>query len=69
LYAQLLVKVRPGLPHVEIDSNLKEKLKAAMEKRYNRNLKALDLSQFHTDPGERMVIHIQNTYLPSYLTD
>jgi hypothetical protein len=32
LYAQLLVKVRPGLPHVEIDSNLKEKLKAAMEK-------------------------------------
>jgi nuclear RNA export factor len=64
LYAQLLVKVRPGLPHIEFDSSLKEKLKAAMEKRYNCNLKALDLSWFHADPGERMVIHIQNTHLP-----
>jgi nuclear RNA export factor len=57
--------VRPGLPHVEFDSNLKEKLKAAMEKRYNRNLKALDLSRFHADPGEKMVIRIQDTHLPS----
>jgi PIN domain nuclease of toxin-antitoxin system len=65
LYAQLLVKVRPGLPHVEFDSNLKEKLKAVMEKQYNCILKALDLSRFHADPGERMVIRIQNTHLPS----
>ncbi|XP_021921286.1 nuclear RNA export factor 1-like [Zootermopsis nevadensis] len=47
---KLLVKVRPGLPHVEIDSTMKEKIKAAMIKRFNVNLKALDLSRFHTDP-------------------
>jgi hypothetical protein len=55
LYAQLLVKVRRGLQHVEMDSAMKEKLKAAMVKRYNANFKALDLSRFHANPGERMV--------------
>lgn len=50
------MKVRPGLPHVEIDSTMKEKIKAAMIKRFNVNLKALDLSRFHTDPGKRMLI-------------
>jgi nuclear RNA export factor len=47
---KLLVKVRPGLPHVVIDSTPKEKIKAVMDKRYNINLKAFDLSRFHTDP-------------------
>jgi hypothetical protein len=28
-----------------------------MVKRYNANLKALDLSRFHTDPGERMAVY------------
>jgi hypothetical protein len=42
---------------VELNSTLKEKIKAAMVKRYNGNLKALDLSRFHTDPGERMVVY------------
>jgi PIN domain nuclease of toxin-antitoxin system len=41
---------------MELSSTLKEKIKAAMVKRYNANLKALDLSRFHTDPGERMVV-------------
>jgi hypothetical protein len=48
--------VRPELPHIEINSTMKEKLKAVMDKRYNANLKALDLSRFHEDTGERMVI-------------
>jgi hypothetical protein len=39
-----------------MDSAMKEKLKAAIVKRYNANLKALDLSRFHADAGERMVI-------------
>jgi nuclear RNA export factor len=50
------VKVQRGLPHVEIDSTLKEKIKVAMVKRYNVDQKALDLSQFHRDSGKRMVI-------------
>jgi PIN domain nuclease of toxin-antitoxin system len=57
LFAQLLIKVRSELPHVELNSDLKERIKAAMVKRYNANLKALDLSRFHTDPGERMVVY------------
>jgi hypothetical protein len=63
LYVQLLVKVRPGLPYVVLDSAWKEKIKAVMVKHYNANVKALDLSQFHIDPGERMVICIYNTKL------
>jgi nuclear RNA export factor len=47
---QLLVKVRPGLPHVVIDYTAKEKIKVVMAKHYNVSLKALDLSRFHTDP-------------------
>jgi hypothetical protein len=60
LYAQLVVKVRPGLPHTELDSILKEKIKTAVVKHYNANVKALDLSHFQTHPGERMVICMQN---------
>ncbi|PNF23518.1 hypothetical protein B7P43_G05619 [Cryptotermes secundus] len=47
---RLVIKVKPELPHVELNSTLKEKIKAAMVKRYNADLKALDLSRFHTDP-------------------
>jgi nuclear RNA export factor len=46
---KLLVKVKPGLPHVVIDDKKKEKIKAVMAKRYKVGLKALDLSQFHKD--------------------
>jgi nuclear RNA export factor len=47
---KLLVKVRPGLPHMQINTTVKEKIKLAMVKHYNADLKALDLSQFQTDP-------------------
>lgn len=47
---KLLIKVKPGLPQMELNSTLKEKLKAAMVKRFNADLKVLDLSRFHTDP-------------------
>jgi hypothetical protein len=62
-YSQLLIKVRPGLPYVELNSTLKEKIKAAMVKRYDGNLKAVDLSRFHTDPAERMVVYNTHTML------
>jgi len=52
-----MVKVRPDFPHVELNSALKEKIKAALVKRYNADLKALDLSRFHADPGKRTPIH------------
>jgi hypothetical protein len=65
LSEQLVIKVKAALPRVELNSTLKEKIKAAVVKRYNADLKALDLSRFHTDAGERkgkysrhrMVIH------------
>ena len=46
------MKVRAALPHVELNAELKTKIKAAMEKRYNPQTKALDLSKFHADPGK-----------------
>lgn len=65
LFAQLVIKVRPDLPHVELNATWKEKVKAAMVKRYNANLRALDLSRFHMDPGERMLIHTVCAYKSS----
>ena len=52
-----MVRVKPDIPHVELNSALKEKIKAAMVKRYNADLKALDLSRFHADRGKRTLIH------------
>nr|CAD7400004.1 unnamed protein product [Timema poppensis] len=45
----LIVKVRPGYPHVEVDDKLKERIKLVMGKRYNAATKALDLTKFHMD--------------------
>lgn len=59
----MLIKVRPGLPHVELDYTMKEKIKAAMVKRYNANMKALDLSRFHMHPGKRIVICVWDDQL------
>jgi nuclear RNA export factor len=56
LSAQLVIKVKADLPHVELNSTLKEKIKEAMVKRYNADLKALDMSRFHADPGKRTLI-------------
>jgi hypothetical protein len=58
----LQVIIKPGLPHIELSSAQKEKIKAAMVKRYNANSKALDLSQFHVDPGERMAMYDTHTH-------
>jgi hypothetical protein len=54
-----MMKVKPGLPpHVEVNSPVKEKMKAAVSKCYEARSRALDMSQFHTDPGERMAMYI-----------
>jgi hypothetical protein len=50
--------VKEALPCSELSSTLKEKIKAAVVKCYDADLKPLDLSQFHADPGEGMVVYI-----------
>jgi hypothetical protein len=57
-----MIKVKPGLPHVEVNSPLKDKIKAAVSKCYEARSRALDLSGFHTDPGERMVLCSTHAY-------
>lgn len=47
---KMLIRVSNGLPQVDVNPELKEKLKQAMAKRYEPNLKALDLTKFHIDP-------------------
>ena len=62
--------MKPDEPHVELNSTLKEKIKEAMVKRYNANLKALDLSRFHTDPGKRThshYLHLDKSYNNMYI--
>lgn len=49
--------MKPDVPHVELNTVLKEKIKAAMVKRYNAELKALDLSRFHADRGKKTLLH------------
>lgn len=46
---KMMIKVRNNIPQVQIDANLKEKMKLAMAKRYTAATKALDLTKFHTD--------------------
>lgn len=58
----LLVLVRPGLPYVAIDSTIKDKIRTVVLKRYDINLKALDLTHFHTDPDL-----IDNYALPLFI--
>ena len=47
---KLLVKVHNGIPNVDVNEDLKEKIKLTMAKRYNAPNKALDLTKFHADP-------------------
>lgn len=49
---RLAVIVRNSVPHVNVDANMKEKMKLAMAKRYNAATKALDLTKFHADSGK-----------------
>lgn len=46
---KMMIRVRNSIPQVQIDANLKEKMKLAMSKRYTTATKALDLTNFHTD--------------------
>lgn len=39
-------------PHIKVDDTLKEVLKVVMAKRFRPEVRALDLSRFHADPGE-----------------
>lgn len=55
---KLVVIVRNSVPNVAIDDNMKEKMKLAMAKRYNATTKALDLTKFHADPGNSLVLCI-----------
>lgn len=49
---KLLILVRNSVPNVNIDADMKEKMKLVMAKRYNAATKALDLTKFHADPGK-----------------
>lgn len=45
----LYLTVQPGTPYVEVNNELKEKIKLVMAKRYNAETNALDLSNFCAD--------------------
>jgi hypothetical protein len=61
LYLQLIIKVKPSLPHVEVDSHLKEKMKATY-----RNVMKLDQEPLiflsFIEIQERMVMCNTDTY-------
>lgn len=62
---KLVVIVRNAVPNVIIDAEMKEKMKAAMAKRYNAGTKALDLTKFHADPGNYNIV---NSIIPHYIS-
>lgn len=45
----LTLKVYSSVPNVNVDGNLKERIKLAMAKRYNTQTRCLDLTKFHAD--------------------
>lgn len=47
---KIIIRVRAGYPTVTLDDAYKEKMKLVMAKRYNLQLKSLDLSKFNEDP-------------------
>lgn len=47
---RLGIRVHSGSPNVDVNANMKEKMKLTMAKRYNAVNKALDLTRFHADP-------------------
>ncbi|KAJ6635042.1 Nuclear RNA export factor 1 [Pseudolycoriella hygida] len=52
---KMSIKVYSNIPQIELNTNMKEKMKLAMSKRYNPATKALDLSKFHRDVDLRDV--------------
>lgn len=47
---KMVIRVHPSAPHVNLNTEVREKMKLAMAKRYNSATKALDLTKFHADP-------------------
>lgn len=47
---KMIIRVHSGSPHVDVNAELKERMKLTMAKRYNSATKALDLTKFHADP-------------------
>lgn len=45
-----VVRVNGGAPNMDLNNDMKEKMKLCMAKRYNAVTKALDLTKFHSDP-------------------
>ncbi|KPI90891.1 Nuclear RNA export factor 1 [Papilio xuthus] len=46
---KMVVIVKNAVPNVNVDANMKEKMKLVMAKRYNPATKALDMTKFHSD--------------------
>lgn len=57
---KMIVKVRNGVPPIQMDGKLNELMAAAMDKRYNPATKALDLSKFHADE------HLREVFCPLF---
>lgn len=47
----MVIRVNAGFPKIQINPELKEKIKLVMSKRYNAEFQALNLRNFHRDPG------------------
>lgn len=56
---RLCVIVRNAVPNIQVDAEMKEKMKVAMAKRYNVTTKALDLTKFHADPGDYQIFNLR----------
>lgn len=52
----MIIRVNPGFPKTQITDELKEKIKLTMSRRYNAEFQALNLSNFHHDPGTLFTI-------------
>lgn len=57
---KMIIKVRNGVPPIQMDGKLKELMATAMDKRYNPTTKALDLSRFHADE------HLREVFCPLF---
>lgn len=50
---KMIVKVRNGVPTVQLDEGVRERMKLVMAKRYDPVNRALNLAEFHNDPDLR----------------
>lgn len=52
---KLIIRVHGCIPHIDMTTEIKEKIRLVMAKRYNSVTKALDLTKFHADPDLQSV--------------